>query len=73
MKVYELVYLEKNVVNTIIAYAHSIREAKTFLTENQMFLNAIDRTPEIDIEKLKSVLEAAGYTELEITFIITNL
>lgn len=73
MKIYEVIYLENNEVKTQLFNGSSIREVKNKLTENQTFLNVIDRTPKIDVERLKTVLDEADYNATEIEFIIENI
>ena len=63
----------KGEIITEMFCAKSVREIKNVIKDGDTLLNALDKTPCIDFEKLSNDLTEKGYTSNDILYIISNL
>ena len=74
-KIYEVIYLKNEETKSGLFIGETVQKIKKEILSkgDTTILAYVNRTPKIDTLKLQDILKANNYSDIEISFILSNL
>lgn len=74
-KIYEVIYLKNEETKSGLFIGETVQKIKKEILSqgDTNILAYVNRTPKIDILRLQDILKANNYSDIEISFILSNL